>query len=379
MGFNTKAIHAGQDPDPQTGSVTVPIIQTSTFAQQGIGIHKGWDYSRAGNPTRDAAEANLAALENATHGHLFSSGMAAIHALTVLLKTGDHIVCTRDVYGGTWRLITQILEPWGLKCDFVESHTVENVEKAIRPETKLLFVETPTNPLLTVTDIARMAELARRHKLILVVDNTFMSPFFQNPLDLGAHIVMHSCTKYILGHSDMIAGFLATRDDALSERLRYMQKCTGALPSPQDCFLILRSTKTLGVRMERHYSNAMKVALMLSEHAKVGRVHYPGLPSHPQYELASRQMRGFGGMVSFELADRTAAERFATSVRLFTLAESLGGVESLVNHPAGMTHASVPKEQREAYGLTDSLLRLSVGIEDIDDLLEDLEQALAQV
>lgn len=379
MGFNTKAIHAGQPADPATGSITVPIIQTSTFVQQGIGEHKGWDYTRAGNPTRDAAQLNLAALENARYGHLFSSGMSAIHALTALLKTGDHVLCTRDVYGGTWRLFSKVLEPFGLSFDFVQTHHLDKVRAAIRPETKLLFVETPTNPLLSLTDIRAMAEIAREHKLILVVDNTFMSPFFQNPLDLGADIVMHSCTKYILGHSDLIAGFLATNDAAISEKLSFMQKCTGALPSPMDCFLIMRSTKTLGIRMERHYTNAMQIALYLSEHKKIRAVHYPGLPSHPQHELGTRQMRGFGGMISIEMENYEAAHRLATGMRYIRLAESLGGVESLVNHPAGMTHASVPREQREAYGLKDSLLRLSIGIEDLDDLLEDLEQALAGV
>lgn len=378
MRFNTRAIHAGDQIDPSSGAICQPIVQSSTFVQEDIGVTKGYDYSRAGNPTRKALESNLASLEGARHGHAFSSGLAALQGLMFLLKQGDELVCSAGVYGGTWRFLTQVMEPWGLRTRFVDTAELEQVRAAFTPATRLLFVETPTNPMMRLSDIRALATLCRERGVLLVVDNTFLSPFFQSPLALGADIVLHSCTKYLGGHSDLIMGALMHDSDELQQKLAFVQKSAGAVPGPFDCFLLLRSTKTLGVRMERHFENALRVANFLAEHPAVTAVHYPGLATHPQHELAQRQMQGFGGMLSFELRDYEAARTVARALRVFSLAESLGGVESLINHPAGMTHASVPKAQREAYGLTDALLRLSVGIEDCQDLVEDLEQALAQ-
>jgi cystathionine gamma-lyase len=379
MRFNTRAIHAGDQVDAATGAICQPIVQSSTFVQEDIGQTRGYDYTRAGNPTRAALEANLAALEGARFGHAFSSGLAALQGLMHLLRQGDRLVCSSGVYGGTWRFLTKVMGPWGLETDFVDTADLDQVRAALTPATRMLFVETPTNPMMRLSDIQALAGLCREGGALLVVDNTFLSPFFQSPLELGADLVLHSCTKYLGGHSDILMGALMHSREDLHEPLAFVQKSAGAVPGPFDCFLMLRSTKTLGVRMERHFENAMRVANFLEEHPAVAAVHYPGLKSHPQHELGHRQMRGFGGMLSFELRDYEAARAVARSLKIFALAESLGGVESLVNHPAGMTHASVPKAQREAYGLTDALLRLSVGIEDAEDLLEDLEQALARV
>ncbi len=377
MRFNTRAIHAGNQIDESTGAVNKPIVLSSTFVQDDIGVTRGWDYSRAGNPTRDSLEMNIAALENAQHGLVFASGLAALQALMHLLKAGDHLICTAGVYGGTWRFLTKVMEPWGLKVSFVDSTNLDTVTEALRPETRMVFVETPTNPMMKLCDIRGLAGITETQDLTLVVDNTFLTPYFQNPLDLGADIVLHSCTKYLGGHSDLIMGALATNNASLHEQLAFVQKSAGAVPSPFECYMMLRSVKTLGLRMERHYENALRVAHFLEEHPAVNRVFYPGLSSHPQYELAMRQMRGFGGMLSFELDNFERARRVALSLRIFKLAESLGGVESLINHPVGMTHASVPRAEREAYGLTDSLLRLSVGVEDVEDLIADLTQAFA--
>lgn len=379
MNFNTRAIHAGDQIDPGTGAICAPVHFSSTFVQEDIGQHKGWEYSRAGNPTRDALQKNLAALENARFGHVFSSGLAALQGLMHLLKTGDHVVCTDGVYGGTWRFLTQMMAPWGLSTDFVDTSDSAAVEAAIRPETKLLFVETPTNPMIKLSDIRALAAIAKRHGLVFVVDNTFLSPYFQNPLGFGADVVLHSCTKYLGGHSDLLMGALITDDEAIHEKLAFAQKSAGAVPGPLECFLLLRSVKTLGVRMERHQENALRVAHLLEEHPKVARVHYPGLIDHPGHALGRTQMRGYGGMLSFELGSREQASRVARGLKIFALAESLGGVESLVNHPVGMTHASVPPAVRQAYGLSDGLLRLSVGIEDYADLAADLGQALDRI
>jgi cystathionine gamma-lyase len=379
MRFNTKAIHAGSQVDRATGAICAPIHLSSTFVQSDIGVHQGWDYSRAGNPTRDALEANLAALEGGRFGRVFSSGMAALQALTGLLASGDHMICSAGVYGGTWRFLTQVMEPWGLSTSFVDTSDLEAVRQAITPKTRLLFVETPTNPMVVLSDIRALAGLAREHKLRLVVDNTFLSPYFQNPLAFGADAVLHSCTKYLGGHSDLVMGALLTDDEELATRLAFAQKSAGAVPGPFECFMLLRSVKTLGLRMERHQENALRLAHQLQEHPRVRRVHYPGLLDHPGHELGRSQMRGYGGMLSFELATLEEARTVARALKIFALAESLGGVESLVNHPAGMTHASVPAELRAAYGLGDNLLRLSVGIEDIQDLSADLAQALNQL
>ncbi len=377
MRFNTTAIHAGQQPDPHHGAVCVPVIQSTTFAQHAPGKPFGdYDYTRAGNPTRTALETNLAALEGGSHCRVFSSGLSALQALTTLLSQGDHAICSRDCYGGTWRLLSQLVSRWGVEISFIDTTLLDSVIQAIRPTTKLIFVETPTNPLMRLSDIAALADLAHAHNLLLAVDNTFSTPYFQRPLELGADIVLHSCTKYLGGHSDLLAGALITSSAKLDEAFFFAQKSIGAVPGPSDCALLLRSTKTLGVRMERHYDNALRIAHWLQEHDAVTHVYYPGLPEHPQFELAHRQMRGFGGMLSCELRDTDTALRFCSSLHLFTLAESLGGVESLVNHPTTMTHASLPPAYRAEIGLGDNLVRLSVGIEDLEDLLEDLAAAL---
>ena len=376
MGFSTDAIHAGQKPDPTTNAVIPPIHPTTTYYQEEIGKHKGYVYSRSGNPTRDALQKNIATLEKGKYALAFSSGLAAIHAMSTLLKSGDHAIVSNDVYGGTYRLFERVLTDYGLSFTFVDTTKIENIEKAIQPNTKLVHIETPTNPLLAITDIIEVANLCSSKNLILSVDNTFMSPYFQNPLELGADIVVHSATKYLGGHSDLIGGILVFNSDEFYERLKFIQNAIGAILSPFDCWLLLRSVKTLAVRMEKHNQNAMKIAEYLQSHPKVKRVFYPGLEAHPQHSIAKKQMRGFGGMVSFEVEDFETAKNILYKFKIFTLAESLGGVESLVCHPATMTHASIPKEIREKNGLTDGLIRLSVGIEDVEDLLNDLEQAL---
>ncbi len=379
MKFATKAIHAGVEPDPSTGAIMTPIFQTSTYVQAGPGDHKGYEYSRTHNPTRTALQRALAALENGKHGLCFSSGMASIDALCKLLKPGDEIVSTNDLYGGTYRLFTKIYEGFGLKFKFVDMRNAASVEQHITKNTKLLWVETPTNPLLNIIDIAAMGALAKKHNCLLAVDNTFASPYLQTPLDFGAHIVMHSVTKYLGGHSDVVMGALVCNDDALAERLAFVQNGSGATPGPQDCFLVLRGLKTLHLRMQRHCENGRAIAEYLSTHPKVDKLYWPGLKTHINHAVAAKQMRDFGGMISFTLKGDNIddAFRFLRNTELFSLAESLGGVESLVGHPASMTHASIPREERMKNGLADTLIRLSVGVEDAGDLITDLKQALA--
>ena len=374
--FATRAIHAGQRPDPTTGAIMTPIYQTSTYAQEGIGIHKGYEYARVSNPTRAALEANVAALEGAEHGAAFASGMAAIEATVKLLSAGDHVISSANVYGGTDRLFRQVLSRLGLEFTFTDTRDPACIRDAIRSSTRLILVETPTNPLMHLTDIAAAAEIARKAGARLLVDNTFATPYFQQPLKLGASAVVHSSTKYLNGHSDVVGGLVLTSDDEIIEGLRFMQKSAGAVPGPMDCWLVLRGTKTLHVRMLAHDKNGRHVAEWLEADTRVSQVFYAGLASHPQHELARKQMTGFGGMISIELGDRERAEAFCRATRVFTLAESLGGVESLVSHPAAMTHAAVPKEQRQSMGITEGLVRLSVGIEDAEDLIEDLDRAL---
>lgn len=377
-GLSTKAIHAGQQPDPTTGAVMTPIYQTSTYAQEALGQHKGFEYARTHNATRAALEGNLAGLEGAKHGLSFASGLAATNALIQTLSAGDHVVCGQNTYGGTYRLFDKVWKRHGLAFTFVDATSTEAIAAAFTPATRMVFVETPTNPLMQLTDIAEVAAAARARGIKVVVDNTFMTPYFQRPLELGADVVFHSVTKYLNGHSDMIGGALLTSDDALHEQLRFLQNAAGAVPGPMDCFLCLRGTKTLAVRMQRHDENARELAGVLAKHARVSKVFYPGLSDHPQHELAKRQASGFGGMISFIPGDGSLAAGEAVFNRfgLFTRAESLGGVESLVCHPASMTHAAVPRDRRLAMGFADGLLRLSVGIEDVQDLRADLEQAL---
>jgi cystathionine gamma-lyase len=376
--FATLAVHAGQEPDPSTGAIMPPIYQTSTYAQAAPGEHKGYEYARVSNPTRTALEGNLAALEGARHGLAFSSGVAATDAIVKCLRPGDHVVASNDLYGGTYRLLRQVFGPFGIGSSFVDMSSVEEVERAFRPETRLLWIETPTNPLLRIVDIEALSAMGRARGAAVAVDNTFATPWLQQPLALGADLVVHSTTKYLGGHSDVIGGAVCTSDDEWADRLRFLVKSAGAVPGPMDCFLTLRGTKTLHLRMERHCANAARVADFLAGHPAVGTVFYPGMPDHPGHEIARRQMRDFGGMVSFILKDESieAANRVLSSTRVFTLAESLGGVESLLNHPATMTHGSIPREERIAAGLHDSLIRLSVGIEDVEDLVEDLDRAL---
>lgn len=380
MGLGTRAVHAGQHPDPATGAVMTPIYQTSTYAQAAPGNHKGHEYGRVTNPTRSALEGNLAGLEGTRHGICFSSGVAATDAVARCLRPGDHILASNDLYGGTYRLFRQVHKPFGLDSDFVDMSDVSNVERAIRPETRLLWIETPTNPLVRVVDIQALTDLAHSRGIAVAVDNTFATPVLQRPAALGADLVVHSTTKYLGGHSDVIGGAVCTNSDEWAEKLRFLVKSTGAVPGPMDCFLTLRGTKTLEVRMQRHCSNAQAVAEFLEADARVAHVHYPGLPSFEGHDLAAQQMDGFGGMVSFLLHDDRieAAYRVLSSTKVFTLAESLGGVESLMNHPATMTHASIPPEERRAAGLHDALIRLSVGIETPDDLIRDLDQALSK-
>ncbi len=376
MGFSTDAIHAGQIPDPTTGAVITPIYQTSTYAQYELGRSTGFEYGRTHNFTRQALEKNIAALEKGKYGIAFASGLAATHALMSLVKAGDHIVISNNVYGGTYRLYELNMKNYGLDFSWVDSTELKNIEQAIKTNTKMIFIETPTNPMLNITDLKGVAEIAKRNNLISVCDNTFMSPYFQNPLNFGIDIVLHSTTKYLNGHSDVIGGILVTSNEKIHERLRYIQNAAGGIPSPFDCWLVLRSTKTLAVRMKQHEANAIEFANFLEKSGFAKKVIYPGLKSHPQHELAKIQMRGFGGMVSADFGDTETAKKVLNNVKIFTLAESLGGVESLICHPASMTHASVPKEDREKMGLTDSLVRFSVGIEDVEDLIEDVKQSL---
>ena len=379
MGFATDAIHVGQEPDPATGAIIVPIYQTSTFVQEELGKHKGYEYSRTANPTRAALERNLAALEHGRFGLAFASGMAAINAVLTLFKPGDHIVAGHNLYGGTFRLFERVLKDAGLSFSYANTCRLEEVERSLRGSSRMLYIETPTNPVMEITDIAAAAKLAHEHNVLLAVDNTFMSPYFQRPLELGADIVIHSTTKYLNGHSDGVGGAVILNDPDLAVRLKFIQNAAGAILGPFDSWLVLRGVKTLAVRMERHNSNGLAVAHHLDGHPKVRSVHYPGLPSHPQYELAKKQMSGFGGMLAFETGSLENARTVLKSVRLCSLAESLGGVETLISHPATMTHTSVPPEERQRLGITAGLVRVSVGIEDVEDLIADLDQALARI
>jgi cystathionine gamma-lyase/cystathionine beta-lyase/cystathionine gamma-lyase/homocysteine desulfhydrase len=379
MKFSTKAIHAGQEPDPATGAVSVPIYQTSTYAQEGIGKHKGFEYARTQNPTRLACEKNLAALESGRFGYAFASGMAAINAVMTLLRAGDHVIVSDNTYGGTFRLFDKVLRKFGLEFSYVDAREPQNVEDAARAETRMVFIETPTNPVMSLVDIAAVAEITGRRGLRLVVDNTFMSPYFQRPLELGADIVVHSTTKYLNGHSDSVGGVVVLNDEEDARQMAFIQNAAGAILSPMDAFLIMRGTKTLAVRMRQHDENGRQVAQFLAEHPAAKKVYYPGLKSHPQYELARRQMAGFGGMLSFETGSLANASRVLEGVRLCTLGESLGGVETLISHPATMTHASVPDVERNRLGITDGLVRISVGIEDVEDIISDLDQALSSI
>lgn len=381
MKFATKAVHAGAEPEPLTGAVMTPIYQTSTYAQASPGDHKGFEYSRTHNPTRSRLHEALAQLENGKHAFCFSSGMGSIDTVIKLLNPGDEVISTNDLYGGTYRLFTKTFARYGVKFHFVNLADLAAVESLVNANTKLIWAETPTNPTLNIVDIEGLATISKKHGLRLAVDNTFASPYLQNPLDLGADIVMHSITKYLGGHSDTVMGGLIVKDDALAEQIAFNQNATGATPGPQDCFLVLRGIKTLHLRMERHCENALAVVKFLQGHPAIDKIYFPGLESHPGHEIAKKQMRGFGGMVSFTLKNNTidAAKKVLSNAHLFTLAESLGGVESLIGHPATMTHASIPKEEREKTGVVDSLIRLSVGVEDAEDLIEDLRNALNQI
>src|SRR5690554_3300145 len=379
MKFNTKAIHGNQHPEPITGAVMVPIFQTSTFVQSSPGVHSGYEYSRAANPTRTALEESLTSIENGSNGFAFGSGLAATDSVMKLMNPGDEIIAMDDLYGGSYRMFTRIYERYGLKFEFVDMTNVSNIEKKITDKTKLIWIETPTNPLMKIADIQAVCELVEGKGILVAVDNTFASPYLQNPLDLGADIVMHSATKYLGGHSDVVAGALVVKNEQLAEKIHFQLFAGGGILGPQDSYLVLRGIKTLHVRMQRHCENGKKVVDFLQNHPKIGKVYYPGLESHPNHEIAKKQMRDFGGMVSFNFksGNEDEARKFLENLNVFTLAESLGGVESLANHPATMTHASIPADVRIANGVTDDLVRLSVGIEDIDDLLSDLEAALS--
>ena len=381
MRFGTKVIHAGLSPDPTTGAVMTPIYQTSTYLQKAPGDHKGFAYSRTGNPTRKALEDNLAALENGKYGLCFGSGLAAIDAIIKLLKTGDEVISTNDLYGGSYRIFTKIFEPFGIKFKFISMDDASQIEQAITPNTKLIWAETPTNPMMNIIDIATISKVAKKHNVLLAVDNTFATPYLQTPLDLGADIVMHSLTKYLGGHSDVIMGGLVCKDAALAERLYFIQNSSGAVCGPQDCFLVLRGIKTLHLRMQRHCENGKVIAHFLRNHLKVDNVYWPGFENHPNHDIAKKQMNDFGGMISFTIRGDSKEDAFKvmSSLKVFTLAESLGGVESLVCHPVTMTHAAIPKKDREKSGIIDSLIRLSIGVEDVRDLQEDLEAALSFV
>jgi cystathionine gamma-lyase len=377
MRFATKAIHAGVEPDPATGAIMTPVYLTSTYAQSAPGQHKGYEYSRSDHPTRAVLERNLASLEGVEYGLAFASGLAAENAVLSLLQPGDHVVATRDLYGGTYRLFEQVWAKYGIEFTYADGDDLDALRRAFRPNTKLLWVETPSNPMLTIVDLRAVCELAHAHGARVVVDNTFATPYLQQPFEFGADIVVHSTTKYLGGHSDVVGGALCLRDGALYEQLKFYQNAAGAVPGPLDCFLVLRGIKTLALRMEKHCENARRIAEYLAQHPEVKQVRYPGLPTHPGHARARQQMRDFGGIVTMELHGGVErAMRFLSSTRLFTLAESLGGVESLMCHPATMTHASVPPEERARIGITDALIRLSVGVEDAEDLLEDLEQAI---
>jgi len=380
MKFSTRAIHVGQDADPTTGATIVPIYQTSTYTQQEIGKHKGYEYSRTGNPTRTALEDCLASLEEGHYGLAFASGVAATTAVLSLMRPGDHVVAAEDLYGGTYRLFEKVYSLYDIAFTYVDGGNPEEFKKAIREETRLIWTETPSNPLLQLVDIGAVSEICKESKIILGVDNTFATPYFQQPLLLGADLVVHSTTKYIGGHSDLVGGAVVTNNPEIHRKVKFYQNTAGAIPGPFDCWLALRGLKTLAVRMDRHTKNAQGIAEFLSQHPKVDVVYYPGLPGHPQHELAARQMGGFGGMVSFQIrGDRIGVNAFVRALRVFSFAESLGGVESLVCYPASMTHGSIPKKERERRGITGGLIRLSVGIEDLDDLIGDLEQALSKI
>lgn len=378
MKFATKAIHAGIEPDQSSGAIMTPIFQTSTYVQDAPGVHKGYEYARTQNPTRNVLQNQLAALENGQHGICFASGLAATDAIMKLFQSGDHIISCNDLYGGTYRIFTKVYGKFGMEFSFVDMTNIANIENAINPKTKLIWIETPTNPMLNIVDIAAVCELAKKHNLLVCVDNTFASPYLQTPLDLGADFVLHSATKYLGGHSDVIHGAIVVKEKALADQLYFIQNASGAVPGPQDCFLILRGIKTLHIRVERACENAEKIAAFLASHPAVATVNYPGFASHPGHDIAKKQMKKFGAMVSFSLKDDRieAANKVLSSTQLFSLAESLGGVESLIGHPATMTHASIPLAERQKTGVVDSLIRLSVGIEDEDDLIEDLKKAL---
>ncbi|HEY3057128.1 MAG TPA: cystathionine gamma-synthase [Thermoanaerobaculia bacterium] len=375
MGFSTDCIHAGQEPEPHTGAVTVPIYQTSTYVQPELGRHKGYEYARTQNPTREALEKNIAALERGKHGRCFASGMSAIDTVFRLLQSGDHVVAGENMYGGSYRLFSRVLEKFGLQFTYVDTSKVDEVRKAMRPETKIVFLETPTNPMMTITDLAACSDVAHKGGALVVVDNTFCSPYLQRPIELGADIVLHSTTKFLNGHSDSIGGVVVSNSDEVAEKIAFLQNAVGAILSPFDSWLVLRGVKTLAVRMKRHEENGMAMAEYLRNHKKVKKVYYPGLPDHPQHQLARKQMNGFGSMISFELGSKENAKKFLDRVRLSSLAESLGGVETLISHPVSMTHGSVPEETRKRLGITPGLVRISVGIEDIEDLIADLENA----
>lgn len=379
MGFSTKAIHAGQEPESATGAVTTPIYQTSTYVQEALGRHKGFEYARTQNPTRLALEQNLAALEGGREAYCFASGMAAITTTLMLLKAGDHVIVSENTYGGTYRLFERVLRDFGLDFSYVDTSDAAHVESAIRPQTRMVFVETPTNPIMTIADLEGIGRLAREHDLRLVVDNTFMSPYFLRPIEFGTDIVVHSTTKYLNGHSDSIGGVIVLTRPEDAERIKFLQNAAGAILSPFDSWLVLRGTKTLALRMKQHDANGRVVASFLAEHPKVQKVYYPGLPQHPQHERAKKQMSGFGGMIAFETGSLAAARAVLDNVRLCALAESLGGVETLISHPATMTHASVPAEQRARLGISDGLVRISVGVEDVEDIIADLDAALQHV
>lgn len=379
MGFDTEAIHGGQIPDPATGAIITPIFQTSTYVQEGLGKHKGYEYARTQNPTRAAAEKNVCILEGGTAAYAFSSGMAAIDTVLKLLKAGDHVICSDNTYGGTFRLFRFVLERFGLQFTFVDTSNLTAVQAAVRETTRMIYVETPTNPVMSLTDLRAAAKTSRRAKATLVVDNTFMSPYFQRPLALGADIVVHSTTKFLNGHSDSVGGMVVLKHAEDAERVKFLQNAVGAILSPFDSWLLLRGTKTLGVRMRQHDFNGRKIAAFLARHPGVKKVYYPGLKTHPQFALAKRQMSGFGSMISFETGSLGRARKVLEGTKLFSLAESLGGVESLISHPATMTHASVPREERLRLGISDGLVRLSVGLENVEDLVEDLKTALGRI
>jgi cystathionine beta-lyase/cystathionine gamma-synthase len=379
LGFATRAIHAGQEPDPLTGSVTVPIYPTSTYVQQGIGENKGYEYSRVSNPTRTRLEENLASLESGVAARVFASGMAAIHAIVTMLKSADHVVCGNDLYGGTPRLFNQVMADFGLEFSYIDTSDVENVERAIGKKTRMVYVETPTNPLMRLSDLAAISAICKRKKVLLVVDNTFMSPYFQQPLALGADLVVHSTTKFLNGHSDGLGGVVVCAHQEHAEKLAYLQKAVGAILSPFECWLVLRGVKTLAARMEIHDRSGRIVADFLAKHKNVKAVLYPGLSDHPHHLLAKRQMRGFGSMITFETGSLRNANRMLKKVRVCSLGESLGGVETLISHPATMTHAGLGAKGRKAIGITDGMVRISVGIEDVDDILDDLDQALKAI